>query len=132
MSSVEELLESVLTGRDTDGSVDSGSTSASGSDGKDSEGLDVASFVENLGKTASALKKAAESLPTSPSLAAKQLRMLDNPLGFTRSDVHEVNRALVGKVFPAARASLRVPKSLGEIQNADSVGSSFFANRLGR
>jgi len=133
MPSVEELLENVLNSSDESGDVVPGAAASASAEG--GEGLDVADFVDHLGKTAEALEKAAERLPTSPSLASKQLRALSSPMGVTREELHGQHREFVGQVLPQARGSLRVPTSLEGIQKGaegPDKSKSWLLSQLGR
>lgn len=126
MSGIENLLADILRSEPAEGAVTKQASAE--------QTLDVAGFVTQLSKTASALDKVAESLPSSPQLLAKQLKMLDNPLSVTRADIHDQHREFAGQVLPASSRSLRVPSGIDQIQkqaSADQPGQ-FMRNWLRR
>ena len=85
-------------------------------------GFDVASFVDECGKTASLLTKAAEALPSSPQLVAAQLKMLDNPMSVSREVTHDLQaRKFFLPALPQAGESLRVPSAVEDIQKQASA-----------
>ena len=119
MRTVEDILSKVFPGQTKVASDTSEDTT---------QEFDVGSFMEDLAKTADALDKAAEALPTTPELMASGLRMLDNPLGITRQEVHDNSRKFASPVLPDAGSSLQVPRTLDDVQPS----GSYLRSRIGR
>lgn len=127
MASVEQLLANAL-GADAAAPLIGKAAETTQKSASSDEGFDVASFVETIGKTAGALEKAAENLPTSPALVQQQLAMLDNPMGITREVVHNQSAEFVAQVLPEAMTTQRVPQGIDQIKVASE--ESFFTKRL--
>lgn len=125
---IETMLDQILA---VEGSVEDPTLTSTGGVGGSAE-VDVAAFIEDIGKTADALDKAAEALPTQPALLAKQLKYLDNPMAFTKKDVHDGHRQHISQILPPAASSREVPPAVDAIQKQASSGSSsWLARRLG-
>ena len=129
MTSVEDLLNDVLVDEDSE-SFDRGG--AAGKTAGEEHELDLAAFVEDLGNTADELDKCAEALPSSPELAAEQLRVLDNPLSLTRRQVHEQHKRFFRPALPQSPKSESVPTGLGDIQKRANAGEtgSYLLSRI--
>lgn len=115
MPAFEDILKGMAGQRGADG------TPEPSGQGQEVE-FDVAGFVQELGKTAELLDKVAEKLPTTPAMAAANLRMLNSPLGFNRQDVHDQAREFVGQVLPQAKGSLQIPRSIGKVASGPGRG----------
>lgn len=118
--SLQDILEDIIQGNDPT-EFDTGGDAQYKSAGE--EEIDVAEFVERLGKSASLLSKVAESLPSDPAMVSKQLRLLDNPFVTDRADLHNDHRGFVSQVLPQSMTSETVPRNLDEIQKAAGLGS---------
>lgn len=119
-SAFEQLLQNIVADA-TDNGGQAKTASAQGTE------LDVDAFTAGLSKTAEALRKAAESLPTSTQLAAEQMSMLKDPKKIDKADLHRQHRSFVSQVLSGAKDSKKVPASVGEIQKSASNGSQLLS-----
>jgi len=93
-------------------------------DGGESQEIDVMGLVEDLGKTAEALVKAAEALPSTPATDLRNMRFLRDPIGVSKAEMHDDRVEYFAQAMPAARASLRIPTSIKDIYKTAGAGES--------